>query len=229
MIPLLSSFYFGSVEHYRLLARHQKVIIDTGEHYERQSYRTRTAIIGPNGKQDLCIPVEHGHGRKMPMREVRLSYAEAWPAQHVHAIRSAYGQTPWFIHYIDEIEAVVMKPYERLVDLQLATIGLGMKWLGLRTELTISTSYVEMSGEWPEVNGPPVDLRQSLSTSHRSPPTLHLDLRNTFQPKRPLPMEVTPAPPYTQVFADRHGFIPRMSLIDLVCNTGPQARHSLMA
>ena len=40
-IPLLSSFYFGSVEHYRLLAQHHRVVIDVGEHYERQSYRTR--------------------------------------------------------------------------------------------------------------------------------------------------------------------------------------------
>jgi hypothetical protein len=204
MVPLLSSFYFGSVEHYRLLAQHAKVIIDTGEHYERQSYRTRTGIVGPNGKQDLSIQVEHDHGNKMPMRDVRLSYAESWPAQHVHAIRSAYGQTPWFIHYIDDIEAVVMKRYERLVDLHLATIGLGMKWLGLKTELIISDKYVE------QLEG-------------------LMDLRSCFHPKKSLPAEVSLVPPYTQVFADRHGFTSRMSVIDLVCNCGPEARYRLMA
>lgn len=204
MVPLLSSFYFGSVEHYRLLAQHAKVIIDTGEHYERQSYRTRTGIVGPNGRQDLSIQVEHDHGKKLPMRDVRLSYAETWPAQHVHAIRSAYGQTPWFIHYIDDIEMVVMKRYERLVDLHLATIGLGMKWLGLKTEVIIADKYVE------QLEG-------------------LVDLRSCFQPKKALPAEVSPVPPYTQVFADRHGFIPRMSVIDLVCNCGPEARHRLMA
>ncbi len=204
MVPLLSSFYFGSVEHYRLLAQHPKVVIDIGEHYERQSYRTRTGIVGPNGGQDLSIQVVHDHGKKMPMRDVRLSYAETWPAQHVHAIRSAYGQTPWFIHYIDDIEAVVMKRYDRLVDLQLATIGIGMKWLGVKTELIISDKYVEQL----------VDM---------------VDLRSCFQSKEPLPAEVSPVPPYTQVFADRHGFIPRMSVIDLVCNCGPEALLRLMA
>lgn len=204
MVPLLSSFYFGSVEHYRLLAQHTKVIIDTGEHYERQSYRTRTGIVGPNGRQDLSIQVEHDHGKKMPMHDVRLSYAETWPAQHVHAIRSAYGQTPWFIHYIDDIEMVLMKRYDRLVDLHLATIGLGMKWLGLKTELIISDTYVE------QLEG-------------------LVDLRSSFQPKKPLPAEVAPVPPYTQVFADRHGFIPRMSVIDLVMNTGPRALALLVS
>ena len=47
MIPVLSAFYFGTTEHYRVLAQHPKVIIDLGEHYERQSYRNRTTVIGP--------------------------------------------------------------------------------------------------------------------------------------------------------------------------------------
>ena len=201
MTPVLSAFFFGSVEHYRLFAQHPKVIIDIGEHYERQSYRTRTAIIGPNGKQDLSIQVIHDHGRKMRMRDVRLSFAETWPAQHVHAIRSAYGQTPWFIHYIDEIEAVVMKRHERLADLQLATIDLGLRWLGITTEVFVSQSYVE-GDEYHVGRGAlgPVDY-----TTPASERVQLLDLRRSFHPKKPLPAEVAQVPPYPQVFADRHG------------------------
>ncbi len=224
MVPLLSSFYFGSVEHYRLLAGCPKVIIDIGEHYVRQSYRTRTGIVGPNGAQPLSVQVMHDHGRKIRMSDVRLSHAETWPQQHVHAIRSAYGQTPWFIHYIDEIEAVVMERYDRLVDLHMATLVLGMKWLRLDTEVFLSEKYVEgdelhvgKGGVGPVDYTTPLDERVRLS-----------DFRDPFHPKKPLPPEVTPVPPYTQVFADRHGFVPRMSVIDLVCNTGPQARHCLL-
>lgn len=200
MIPLLSAFYFGSVEHYRLLARHDRVIIDIGEHYERQSYRTRTGIIGPNGRQDLVVQIARRSGEKMPMSSVGLSYAETWPQQHVHAIRSAYGNTPWFIHYIDEIERVLLERYDRLVDLDRATLSLGMTWLGLRTEVVIAEAYM-MPG--PDT----VDYRTALS------------------PKRPLPLTISASPPYAQVFADRHGFTPRMSIIDLVCNCGPEAKH----
>lgn len=198
MIPLLSSFYFGSVEHYRLLAQHPKVIIDTGEHYVRQSYRTRTGIMGPNGRQELSVRIRHGGGVKMPVHAVHLSYEETWPQQHVHAIHSAYGQAPWSIHYMDEIEATVLKKYDRLVDLQLATIALGMQWLGLRTEVLVPDNYVE------KLDG-------------------LTDLRVSFHPKKSLPPEVTPVGPYPQVFGDRHGFTGRLSIIDLVCNIGPQA------
>ena len=225
MVPLLSAFYFGSVEHYRLLAQHPQVIIDTGEHYERQSYRTRTSIVGPNGPQDLSIQVVHDHGKKMRTRDVRLSYSETWPAQHLHAIRSAYGQTPWFIHYIDDIEAVVMKKYERLLDLHMATIDLGMRWLGLTTEVFLSESYVE-GDEYHLGKGSLGPVDYTTPSTERVP---LLDLRTSFHPKKPLPAEVTPVASYPQVFADRHGFVARMSVIDLVCNLGPLSREALLA
>nr|HMQ75986.1 WbqC family protein [Flavobacteriales bacterium] len=176
MVPVLPAFYFGSVEHYRLLARHPHVIIDTGEHYERQSYRTRTRIVGPNGVQDLTVPIARRSGEKMPMRDIRPSYAETWPQQQVHAIRSAYGNTPWFIHYIDALEGVILQRHERLIDLDLATMRLAMKWLGLTTEVEVREAYVEVaSEEWrkgsegatphPPLPTPPPGLRP--------PTTLH--------------------------------------------------------
>ena len=238
MIPLLPVFYFGTVEHYRVLAHHPKVIIDIGEHYERQSYRTRTSIVGPNGKQDLVVQIARKSGEKMPMRSVGLSYAEGWQQQHIQAIRSAYGNTPWFIHYIDEIEAVVLKKHERLVDLDLATMRLGMKWLGLGTEVVVSEDYVEVkdgkkevNSEWSMVNGEERLAAGSASMRH-SPAPIHQiglqDFRTSFNPKRPLPAEFPATPAYPQIFADRHGFVPRMSVIDLVMNAGPEARRLVL-
>jgi hypothetical protein len=225
MVPVLSAFYFGTVEHYRFLAQHPKAIVDIGEHYERQSYRTRTSIVGPNGAQDLTVQIARRSGEKMPMHTVGLSYIETWPQQHVHAIRSAYGNTPWFIHYIDEIEAVIMRKYDSLVDLDLATMRLALKWLGLKTEVVVSEKYVVPSLLSDVLSGPATKLgRLSHETSDNKQLT---DLRTSFHPKKALPPELTSTPPYTQIFADRHGFVPRMSVIDLVMNTGPEARTML--
>ncbi len=204
MTPLLSTFYFGSVEHYRLLAHHPKAIIDGGEHHVRQSYRTRTGIVGPNGAQALSVHVEHTGGTKIPVRDVRLSCSEPWHRQHLHAIRSAYGNTPWFIHYIDDIEAVLLAGHTHLIDLNRASLAAGMRWLGIGTAIEEAAHHVE------DVEG-------------------LLDLRDRLHPKKPLPEEVAHVRPYPQVFADRHGFVPRRSVIDLVCNCGPEARHHLGA
>jgi hypothetical protein len=203
-VPVISAVYFGPVELYRLLARHPEAIVDVGEHYERQSYRTRTSIVGPNGVQDLVVQISRRSGEKMPMSTVGLSYAESWPQQHIHAFRSAYGKTPWAIHFLDDIEELITTEHGRLIDLDLQTMQLCMKWLGLKSVLQVIDHYIEPS---------------EIATG--------LDLRNSLHPKKPLPSSVEPFPPYPQVFADRHGFVSRLSVIDLLCNTGPHARRYL--
>lgn len=204
--PLFSAFYFGSVEHYALIARHPRIIIDTGEHYVRQSYRTRTGILGANGMQQLQVHIARQGGQKMPMHGVGLSYDEPWHARHLHAIRSAYGKTPWFIHFIGDIEAVLRRRHDRLVDLNLATLHMALGWLGMKTEVEVRERYVEQE-----------DVRDEGLW----------DLRVSLHPKKVLPPFVPQVPPYAQVFADRHAFHGRLSIIDLVMNRGPEARRVL--
>ncbi len=204
LVPIISAMYFGPVELYRVLAQHPKAIVDVGEHYERQSYRTRTHIIGPNGVQQLVVPIERRSGEKMPMHSVGLSYAETWAQQHLHAIRSAYGNAPWTIHFMDGIEDLLLQRHTRLIDLDLASMRLCTNWLKLECELSISLEYLQAE------------------------PSIHLDLRSSLHPKKALPSSIAPVQPYPQVFADRHGFRSRMSILDLLCNTGPQARSFLL-
>jgi hypothetical protein len=203
-IPLISAMYFGPVELYAVLARHPVAVIDLGEHYERQSHRTRTRIIGPNGAQDLVVTIARRHGEKMPMHSVGLSYTETWPQQHMHALRSAYGKTPWAIHFLDDLETLLLTRHERLVDLDLLIMRQCLQWCGIRCDLQVSREYVP-------------------------PGPVHLDLRTALHPKRPLPSDVRQVAAYPQVFSDRHGHIPRMSIIDLLCNTGPRALEHLLA
>ena len=51
------------------------------------------------------------------------------------------------------------------------------------------------------------------------------DYRNLWQPRQQsnLPFTI----PYIQVFQDRTGFQPNLSILDLLMNTGPEAIHIL--
>lgn len=201
---LLPAFYFGTVEHYALIARSERVVIDGGGHYERQSYRNRTPIAGPNGRQDLIVPIERRSGEKMVLSSVGLSYDEPWHRRHLQAIRTAYGQTPWFIHYIDALEGLLLPRRDTLLGLDLATIHLVLGWLGWTVPVEVRNDHVADAGAM-------------------------LDLRDLLHPKRPLPPGVAPVRGYTQVFADRHGFMGRACILDLLMNAGPEAGAILKA
>ena len=51
------------------------------------------------------------------------------------------------------------------------------------------------------------------------------DLRETIHPKRPdtILQNLGLARPYWQVFSQRHGFIPNLSIMDLLFNEGPDS------
>ena len=48
------------------------------------------------------------------------------------------------------------------------------------------------------------------------------DFRDAIRPKHPLPDHAFEPIPYYQVYAQRNGFLPNMSSLDLLCNEGPE-------
>jgi len=192
---IVPACYFGPIELYKAIARADRVIVDTGEHFVRQSYRTQTHLASANGVETLSVRIQRTH-EKTPMRQMRLSYAEAWPAQHWHAIRSAYGQSAWFIHYEEAVRSVVLTKHENLVERNMATMQLMLRLCRMDKPLHVEQEYQE--------------------------PTQGIDLREALHPKKELPAFLQPTPSYRQVFEEKYGFAPRMSILDLLMNMGPE-------
>ena len=197
---IIPACYFGPVELYRVIAHADRVIVDLGEHYVKQSYRTQTHIAAANGAERLSVRIQRTHV-KTPVREMHVSYSEHWVEQHWHAIRSAYGQSAWFIHYEDDVRSVVLDRNTSLSERNLNSMRLMLRLCKLEQTLEVSNEYVEMANT--------------------------LDLRGILHPKKDLPASLLSRSTYRQVFEEKHGFIPRMSILDLLMNMGPEA-HTVL-
>lgn len=80
----------------------------------------------------------------------------------------------------------------------------------------------------PIYESPPprlVDFNEQLLRTCLRLAGIEADLRatETFEGALP-PLSDTPAPPYYQLFAHRHGFLPGLSFVDLLFNLGPESR-----
>lgn len=53
---ILTSAYLGPVSYYAQMFRADTVWMEQFDHYEKQTYRNRCRIAGPQGVQDLTIP-----------------------------------------------------------------------------------------------------------------------------------------------------------------------------
>ena len=194
---ILPSAYLGPVSYYACLFHAPTVWIEQHDHYEKQTYRNRCRIIGPQGVQPLTVPVERTGG-KSPTADVRLSPHGHWQHVHWNALVAAYENSPFFEYYADDF-----RPYfstfspQRLVDFNAGLCRVVCNLLEIEP-----------------------DIRPTLSYSPVPPPDT-ADLRQAFSPKRPDPL---PTPPYYQVFSHKFGFTTGLSIVDLLFNMGPEAR-----
>jgi hypothetical protein len=116
-MTLLYSAYFPPLSWFSILWQQDHIIIEAAENYQKGSFRNRCHIAGPNGMQRLSVPLEKGKHQKTPIREVRISYTEPWQRLHWRAIKTAYGNAPFFEHYETELAVFFEKKYPFLFDL----------------------------------------------------------------------------------------------------------------
>ena len=237
---LLSTTYFGPVQWYQKLNRH-RCIIEQHDNFVKQTYRNRCVIASANGPQTLTVPIERYDGMKCAMRDIRISDHGNWRHLHWQALVSAYGETPFFEYYADDIRPFFEEHrWKYLLDFNLDITHTLCSLLDVRPDLTLSNHYIDadeticgsgslsgaaagLSEAFESFGGAVKGLggaAESLGSS--SACSLFVDYRDAIRPKHPLPDAEFEARPYYQVRAQRHGFLPNLSVLDLLFNEGPE-------
>jgi hypothetical protein len=176
------------------------IYIEACENYQKQSYRNRCHFYAADGKQSLSFPITHSEGtHKHLISEVLIDYSKPWALQHKRAIISAYRTSAYFEYYQDELFAILDSKPERLLDLNTRLLEFFLDKIGIKAEIRMTENY-------------------SQNTDCE-------DLREVIHPKRPdnILEKLELNKPYFQVFAEKHGFIPNLSIMDLLFNEGPDS------
>ena len=194
-VAYLSTAYLGSVQYYSKLLFFDEIRIETEEHYPKQTYRNRCLIATTNGVQALTVPVEKPKALKVPTRDIRISEHGNWRHIHWNALISAYNISPFFEYYADDFRPFYEKKYEFLIDYNQALQATVCSLLDINPKITQTKKYELL---------------------------VENDLRNVIDPRHPQPDRTFDPRPYYQVFREKHGFIPNLSIVDLLFNMGPE-------
>ncbi|MEQ1744151.1 MAG: WbqC family protein [Saprospiraceae bacterium] len=203
---LLELFYWPPVSWIALAASNDTLWLEACEHYQKGSYRNRCHIAGPNSLQRLSVPLLKGKHQQTLVRDVRIATDQPWQRAHWRSICTAYGNAPYFEHFAGEVAPFFEKPYTYLFDLNLDVVHFLLKKTGWTGEVHLTKSYAELG-----VGNQPTDASMHIA-----------DLRGRISPNVSTPGELFAPLPYPQVFQERHGFLPDLSVLDLLFCAGKQ-------
>ena len=117
--------------------------------YDKHGWRNRNRIKTQAGPAWLTVPVRHSGQGFQRILEVEIDSRTPWQRKHVASIRQAYARAPFCSRYFPELEELLQRKWERLVDLDMACVDLLPQWLGLRGRIERS-SMLGVGGERSE-------------------------------------------------------------------------------
>lgn len=191
---LIHPGYFPSISHFVAIAQSDLVTFEMDDNFQKQTNRNRMYIYSPNGVQLLNIPIKHSKEAHQKTKDVRLETAFDWQKQHFKSLEAAYRTSPFFEYFEDDIAPIFQKKHTFLMDLNLETMSVVSKCLGLEFD------YNETAEYFHEV-------------------TDKTDLRGLINGKK----DSSLFEPYTQVFEEKHGYLNNLSILDLLFNEGRYA------
>ena len=235
MKALLSSTYFGPIQWYQKLNRYDECLIERHESFIKQTYRNRMLIPTTNGPLALTIPTNHN--TSLAMKDIRISDHANWRHVHWNALLSAYGESPFFEYYQDDIRPFYEKKYEFLFDFNMEITEKMIELLDIRPKISITNEYIqngelkvksieseELKVKSEEFNGLANHKVQSSNLKVQSKEVQSIvDFREAIRPKKPLPDAEFESRRYYQVYEQKFGFQPNMSILDLLFNEGNEA------
>lgn len=199
---LLHPCYFGPISQFAAIAKAERVVFENEDNYQKQTYRSRMYIYGANGRLSLNIPIKHtgDKSQHQKYKNVRIENDFNWQKQHWKSLQTAYRTSPFFEFYEDDFAPLYQKKREFLLDFNYECLELISESLQIDLDVRKTEGYI------------------------LTPPEYIVDLRGLVNAKQEGDHQLQP---YTQVFENKLGFLPGLSIVDLLFNEGPNSLNYL--
>lgn len=202
MINIIDLQLFPSINYIKNLLDCTNITIELFEFTQKMRIRNRYIISGSNGLIALTVPISGGRNQKALYKDTKIDFSEDWQTKHWKTLQSSYNKSPFFEYYAPDLKNIFFSKEEYLVSFNYKMLDWIIKVLKINVLVFFSEFYLERS--------------KSI-----------LDLRNNFLPNEVVVEENNWKPRYPQVFQDRFGFLPNLSILDMLFCVGPNTINLL--
>ncbi len=142
----------------------------------------------------LSLIIPISHNGKRELKDIEISYREDWRALHWKSIKTAYQSSPYFEFYEDKLRKIFELKEKSLLDFNLKALEIIQQILKTGKAYSLNTEYLK--------NPEAVNFREKFNAKIPSENSLE---------------------EYYQTFSDKMGFLNDLSVLDLLCNKGPES------
>lgn len=224
-VVALQPSYLPWLGYFEQMARADQFVFLDNVQFTRRDWRNRNKIRTASGWSWLTVPVEQKNKYAQSLRETRIDNSVNWPRKHREAIRLNYSRAPFFEKYYPYFESVYARQWEFLVDLCYETTAHLQEVLGITTP-TLKASDLKTEGTKADLV---LDLCRRMKATHYLSGELargYLSEEDFQREGIALEYQGYSHPEYSQRYA---GFVPHLSVIDLLFNVGDESRDVLTA
>lgn len=192
--------YFGTVDYYAAMGACACVTVDDTARYDKRQKGThRMDIVDTHGLKSLTVPVSRPDNVVGPLRwsDIAVSRHGQWWHVVSETLASAYGRTPFFEFYIDRLRPFFSSSTPDIYP-------------------DVATLCREADTAVRAILGLDNDITYASQSPANSP------LSSTLPAVTPSDLPIAPIA-YYQVRHDKFGFLPHLSVLDLIFNMGPES------
>lgn len=217
--------YLPWTGYFRIMKEADVYVFLDNVQFERRSWQSRNRIKSVNNFIWLSIPTHHDGQRRIT--EVEIDNSKDWRRQHLHAIQTSYGKAPFFKEYYPWFKTVFESNWDDLASLniylikQIASI-LGISPVFVRgSKLGIDAKRTNLLLDICKLFGADRYVSSIGAKSY-----MEEDGAKALFDSEGIKVEFLQIKSfeYPQLFG---GFIPELSIVDLLFNCGPNSTKIL--
>jgi hypothetical protein len=192
--------------------------------YQKNGLQNRNQIMTATGASWLTVPVRAS--LSTTIAETRVADSR-WRDKHIRTVEMSYSRAPYLNRFKEEVRPLLERDWELLADLNISVTEWMFENMGVKAR-RIRASELEVSGKADDlvINiclavGANVYLSGQGARAYQN-------VKKFQEHGIELQYQEYRNQPYTQCHKELE-FIPDLSALDLILNTGPSAREIMLA
>ena len=217
--------YLPWLRYFHKLASADTFVVLDNIQFNKNGWQNRNKIKTPQGESILTVPVLHKF--QQLLSEVQIDHKQPWRRKHWGALETHYRRAPHFKNHEVFFKRLYETSWETLNDLNYEILFYLLKTLGVQTRV-VRSSELSLKGEASErLVGICKELgaRAYLTGSYAA--EVYLDTGLFKREGIELLYQEFECPHYPQLYPEK-GFIPELSIVDLLFNGGPKSLEILL-